>query len=176
MTVPADLDESRHDGEDADAYVRRLAFSKAAAVVAAGESRPVLGADTVVVVDDRVLGKPEDARHAADMLEALSGRAHEVVTGVAIIAPTHDGDDAPADARRSLVRVSTTLVEFAALSSEEIAWYVASGEPMGKAGAYAIQGLASRFVTRIVGSYSNVVGLPVAEVHAMCRSLGILLS
>jgi septum formation protein len=176
VTVPADLDESRHAGEQADAYVRRLAWAKAAAIVTAGESRAVLGADTVVLVDDHVLGKPEDARDAQRMLEALSGRAHQVMTGVAIIAPNPPGQDGPADARRSLIRVSTTLVEFAVLSPDDIDWYVASGEPMGKAGAYAIQGLASRFVTRIVGSYSNVVGLPVAEVHVMCRSLGILLS
>jgi septum formation protein len=175
VTVPAHLDESRYAGEQADAYVRRLAWAKAAAIVTAGESRAVLGADTVVLVDDRVLGKPEDAGDARRMLEALSGRAHQVMTGVAIIAPNPPGQGS-ADARRSLIQVSTTVVEFAVLSHDDIDWYVASGEPMGKAGAYAIQGLASRFVTRIVGSYSNVVGLPVAEVHVMCRSLGILLS
>jgi septum formation protein len=170
----ADLDETRRADEPAEAYVRRLAFDKASAVAEGGEPRAVLGADTVVVVDEQVLGKPIDDEDARRMLAALSGRPHTVMTGVSLIAPAVPANTGAS--RPSLTRVSKTIVEFARLSADEIAWYVASGEPMGKAGGYAIQGLAARFVTRIDGSYTNVVGLPVAEVYAMCRALGILLS
>jgi septum formation protein len=173
--IPADLDETPYPGERAEPHVRRLATMKAEAIARAGERRPILGADTVVVIDDRILGKPVDVADARRMLAALSGRTHTVLTGVAIIAPAN-GADGPDEPRPAITSVSETRVEFAALSAADIDWYVASGEPMGKAGAYAIQGLASRFVTRIDGSYSNVVGLPIAHVHAMCRSLGILLS
>jgi septum formation protein len=173
-TAVADVDESPYPFEQAEEHVRRLALLKAGTIAAAGERRPILGADTVVVVDDQILGKPVNDADARRMLEALSGRTHTVMTGVAILAPIdHDQPEGP---RQEVVRVSKTRVEFAPLSPADVDWYVASGEPMGKAGAYAIQGLASRFVTGIEGSYSNVVGLPVAEVHAMCRTLGILLS
>jgi len=139
-------------------YVRRVATWKARAISRLHPHRIVLAADTSVVVDRRVLGKPADEQDAARMLRLLSGRAHEVVTGVALASGgTLD------------VRIDTTIVEFAVLVDDEIAWYVSSGEPMDKAGAYGIQGLASRFVTRIEGSYSNVVGLPVALVYAMLR-------
>jgi septum formation protein len=173
--IPADLDETPLPGEQPEPYVRRLALMKAQAIADAGERRPILGADTVVVIDHRMLGKPVDTADARQMLEALSGRTHLVLTGVAIIAPVN-GQARTEEPRQAVTRVAATQVEFARLSTAEIDWYTASGEPMGKAGAYAIQGLASRFVTRIEGSYSNVVGLPVADVHAMCRTLGILLS
>jgi septum formation protein len=116
----------------------------------------VLGADTTVVLDGLILAKPADEVDARRMLRALSGRNHEVLTGVCITGGS-----------RLDTRISRTTVEFAELHEDEIARYVSSGEPMDKAGAYAIQGLASRFVTRIDGSYSNVVGLPVALVYAM---------
>lgn len=155
---PAAVDESTRDGESPEAYVRRVASWKASAIARLHPHRIVLAADTSVVVDRQVLGKPTDESDAARMLRLLSGRAHEVVTGVALASGS------------SLdVRVDTTTVEFAALENAEISWYVSSGEPMDKAGAYGIQGLASRFVTRIEGSYSNVVGLPVALVYAMLR-------
>jgi septum formation protein len=153
---PAHVDESVHDGESAQSYVKRVAAAKARAVFDSHPQRLVLAADTSVVVDGVVLGKPHDAAEARQMLRTLSGRLHEVMTAVVL-----------ASARGLDVALATTTVEFAPLSDDEIAWYVDSGEPMDKAGAYGIQGLASRFVTRIDGSYSNVVGLPVALVYEM---------
>jgi septum formation protein len=150
--IVADVDETPRPNEQAADYVQRLAADKARAVLSRAAGRRVLAADTVVVVDGAILGKPRDEDDARRMLGLLSGRVHSVLTGVAL------DDD---------VRVASTSVEFALLSDEEIAWYVASGEPGDKAGGYAIQGLASRFVTRIDGSYSNVVGLPVALVYEM---------
>ena len=152
----ADLDETPHAGEAADVYVRRLAEAKAAAVAADRPDAVVLGADTTVVVDGDILGKPGDAADAAAMLERLQGRAHDVLTGVAVTGP---------GGRESAVAV--TRVWFAPMSAAEIAAYVASGEPLDKAGAYAIQGLASCYITRIDGSHPNVVGLPVALVHEL---------
>lgn len=168
----ADVDETQSVGETPDAYVERLAIAKAVAIAERGELRAVLGADTTVVVDGAVLGKPIDASDATRMLRLLSGRTHLVLTGVALIAPGAAGQES----RPRRARVCTTRVTFAPLSEAELAWYVASGEPMDKAGGYAIQGLASRFVTGIDGSYSNVVGLPVSHVWAMCGELGILVS
>ncbi|MCC6162736.1 MAG: septum formation inhibitor Maf [Acidobacteria bacterium] len=156
----ADADETPHVGEAADALVQRLALTKAHAVpCAAGEL--VLAADTTVVCDGAILNKPADAAEAARMLRRLSGRAHEVLTGVAL----RSGDDVETFVER-------TVVWMAPLDENDIAWYVASGEPEGKAGAYGIQGLASRFVTRIDGSYTNVVGLPVAQVAERLRRWG----
>lgn len=153
----ADVDEAVHDGERPDRYVVRVAIDKARLVSARFPDRLVLGADTTVVVDDRMLAKPVDAADAARMLRMLSGRWHLVLTGIAI---ARGGAVVMSD-------VAATRVEFASIRSDEIDWYVATGEPMDKAGAYAIQGLASRFVTAIQGSYSNVVGLPVSLVYAM---------
>lgn len=155
-----DADETRLAGERADRYVERVAGLKAAAAVEQRPDAVVLAADTAVVVDGDVFGKPSDAAEATRMLRRLSGRAHEVLTGVVIVSPA-----------RRVSLVETTTVWLAPLSDEELAWYVASGEPMDKAGGYAVQGLASRFVTRIEGSYTNVVGLPVARV---CASLAEL--
>ena len=157
---PAHVDERVHDGEAPVDYVRRVAEAKALTVHQQRRGSVVLAADTTVVVGDRILGKPVDAADARRMLALLSGRSHEVITGVTIAGP----DTAPHE-----TRVETTAVEFAPLSLGEIEWYVASGEPMDKAGAYAIQGLASRFVTRIEGSYSNVVGLPIALVCELLK-------
>lgn len=157
---PAEADETVHAGETPAEYVRRVAEAKARAVIAAAGGRIVIAADTTVVVDDEILGKPADAADAARMLRLLSGRWHQVATGVTVVR-------GPA----LLTRVEVTGVQFAPLTEEEIAWYVESGEPRDKAGAYAVQGLASRFVTRIDGSYSNVVGLPVALVYAMVGEL-----
>jgi septum formation protein len=175
---PAHIDERVHPGEDAGRYVRRIAEGKAHVVADGAPGRAVLAADTAVVVDEQILGKPENASDAMRMLRLLSGRAHQVLTGVCLLAPAEARRHGPAEAGPcgTDTRLSCTQVEFAALSPEEIQWYVASGEPVDKAGAYAIQGLASRFVTRIEGSYSNVVGLPVAMVYEMCTRAGILLS
>lgn len=147
--VPADIDESLRAGESPVQYVRRLAAEKSAATTARGGV--VLAADTAVVVDGQILGKPRDNADAARMLRLLSNRTHQVMTGVSVRRGAFEAG-----------RVITTDVEFAELSEADLAWYVASGEGRDKAGAYAIQGLASRFIPRIDGSYSNVVGLPVA--------------
>jgi septum formation protein len=145
----ADIDETPLDGEDPRAYVLRLAEEKARAVEA-GADETVLAADTTVVLGDEIMGKPEDAVDAARMLRALAGTRHEVITAICLKRGDH------------LVRdIASTSVWFAPLSEAEIADYVASGEPMDKAGAYGIQGLASKFVERIDGSYTNVVGLPI---------------
>jgi septum formation protein len=158
------VDEERLPGEAPHLYVARLAEAKARAIALRQPGRVVLGADTAVVAGEEVLGKPADPADASRMLGSLSGRTHLVLTGVCVVAPGH-----------SVVEVASTTVEFRALEPAEVRWYVASGEPMDKAGGYAIQGLASRFVTRIDGSYSNVVGLPVELVVRMCAEAGILL-
>ena len=203
--IVADVDERARGGETPDAYVRRLAAEKSAAVMTfvggperaalrtntaaappadllmTGVARPfqgrdrgaespalretladviILGADTTVVVDGEILGKPRDDDEAAAMLRRLAGRRHEVLTGVSIRYGAHE-----------VGRVESTAVWFSALTKEDIAWYLASGEGRDKAGAYAIQGLASRFIPRIEGSYANVVGLPVAAVAALLRSV-----
>ena len=163
---PAHIDERILPGEEAVEYASRVALEKARVVQAASDGRPVLAADTVVVVDRQILGKPADSDDAKRMLRMLSGRAHEVVTAVVLVA----------EKGSFVTGTEVTTVEFMLLNKAEIDWYVATGEPSDKAGAYAIQGLASRFVTRIEGSYSNVVGLPVALVYAMCSRAGLLLS
>jgi septum formation protein len=158
MVRAAQVDETALAGETAERYVARLAEAKARAVpAAAGEI--VLGADTTVAIDHHLLGKPEDRADARRMLALLSGRRHEVLTGVCL--------------RRGEVlttAVESTGVWFAPLTALEIADYAASGEPMDKAGAYAIQGLASKFIERIEGCYYNVVGLPVALVYRLLRT------
>jgi septum formation protein len=157
------IDEAALAEENARELVRRLAAAKARAASGGTPGDVIVAADTVVVVDDDILGKPENDRDAAAMLRRLSGRTHQVLTGVAV----RHGD-------YLATSVEETLVSFTALAPEEIAWYVASGEPRDKAGAYGIQGLASRFVHRIEGSYSNVVGLPVATLQRMLRDVGLL--
>jgi len=161
-----DVDETLCAGEAPEAYVRRLAAAKARHVAASHPGRLVLGADTTVVVDGEVLGKPRDAADAARMLGQLSGRSHLVLTGVCLIGP----------AGETRIESAVTTVEFRPLEDAEIAGYVDSGEPMDKAGAYAIQGGAAGFVTRLDGEYSNVVGLPVTLILGMCRGSGIQVS
>jgi septum formation protein len=150
---PANVDESLLPAESPEAYVQRVAQQKAAAVEA-DPADVVLGADTIVVIDGQILGKPRDHADAVRMLEALSGRDHEVLTGICL----RRGADAVLD-------LATTRVWFHPLAHNDLEDYVASGEPMDKAGAYAIQGLASKFVQRIEGSYTNVVGLPIELVR-----------
>jgi len=188
---PAHIPEDPLPGEDPIAYVTRLAREKAEAVyreltreprrdltleltreLTAGDSQEllrdsrselaVLGADTTVTLDNLILGKPADAADAARMLRLLSGRTHRVMTGVAVVT-----------ARGTEVAAEVTAVRFLTLSDTEIADYVASGEPMDKAGAYAIQGLAARWIPRIEGCYFNVVGLPLALVSAMLETTGL---
>jgi septum formation protein len=158
-TRPVEVDERPLSGESPEDYVLRVARDKARACARSSDDL-VLAADTVVVIDGLILGKPIDDADAVRMLRRLSGRVHQVLTGVAL----HRRD-------REVASVETTAVTFESLSMDEIGWYVASGEPRDKAGAYAVQGLASRFVTRIDGSYSNVVGLPVARVYRMVADL-----
>ena len=141
----------------------RLAIAKAHAVLPRHSGDVVLGADTTVVLDGEIFGKPVDDAEAALMLRKLSGRTHEVLTGVALVT---------ADGERSTVERTTVAV--AALSDDEVSWYVASGEPRDRAGAYAIQGLASRFISRVDGSYPNVVGLPVAAVLQLLKEMGLI--
>jgi septum formation protein len=155
---PADIPEDPLPGERAKDCAERLAREKALAVARQRPQDFVLGADTVVVVDGQLLGKPSDAADAARMLRMLSGRAHQVITGVCLVVSGQPS-----------VASETTSVTMSEISEKEISDYVSSGEPMDKAGAYAIQGIASRWFPRIEGDYSNVVGLPVALVFRMLR-------
>lgn len=156
---PVGVDESILPGESPHGYVLRLALEKARSACR-DPGDVCLGADTTVLLDGRMLGKPSDAREAAEMLRFLSGRTHEVLTGVALVGPGGQAYD-----------VAITQVTFLQMTEQEIAWYVATGEPQDKAGAYAIQGFAARFVESIAGSYSNVVGLPVSLVYRMLRDV-----
>jgi septum formation protein len=166
-TIAADVDERVRPGESPTTYVRRLAADKSAAVhLASGRHREpanevlTVAADTAVILEDQILGKPKNDVEAGEMLRQLAGRRHNVVTGLSLRRGAFE-----------VGRVEVTAVHFAPLTADDVAWYVASGEGRDKAGAYAIQGLASRFVTRIDGSYSNVVGLPVAAMVELMRQL-----
>ncbi len=161
--TPADVDERQRDRELPKAYVSRLAFEKAETVAAGlsdGRLQVVLGADTIVVVDDDILSKPRDTQDAREMLRRLSGRSHDVLTGVALLRGPE---------RRSAVE--QTRVSLVELADDVIEWYLTTGEPMDKAGAYGVQGIASQFVERIEGSYTNVVGLPVSVVSRLMRDI-----
>jgi septum formation protein len=160
--VAANIDESRFESEAAVPYVRRLAQTKAETVAKNLPSGLVLGADTVVLVDEEILGQPSDAEDARRMLKLLSGRWHEVLTGVALLC---------AGENRSVVDHEKTRVRFAEMSVAEIDWYVATGEPMDKAGAYAVQGSAALFIEEIQGDYFNIVGLPVRLVYELARRI-----
>lgn len=160
--ITAGIDESLLPGEDAVRYVKRLAVTKAEAVAANVQSGLVLGADTTVVVEGEILGQPGDADNARRMLSLLSGKWHEVITGVALVR---------AESKRSVVDHVVTRVRFSEMSDEEIAWYAASGEPFDKAGAYAIQGLASLFVEEVDGEYFNIVGLPIRKVYELSKRI-----
>jgi septum formation protein len=176
---PADVNETPLKGEAPRECAERLAREKALAVWRNRQHDAVLGADTIVVVDETIMGKPVDAEDAARMLRMLSGREHRVITGVCLIKPVPSTpypvpsrtSSTPDENRNENLRVGaeTTLVTMSEISDKEILDYVATGEPMDKAGAYAIQGIASRWIPRIEGDYSNVVGLPVALVYRMLR-------
>jgi septum formation protein len=169
--IPADADETTQPGELAIDYVRRVAMAKCdrvfeslAAADAEGDPAPaVLGADTTVVVDDAILGKPADEQEARAMLTRLAGRRHEVITGTSVRFGA-----------KRIERAVTTLVAMRALQPAEVDAYVACGEWRGKAGGYAVQGIAAAFVTDLRGSVTNVIGLPVAEVLADLLALGAL--
>jgi len=189
----ADIEERIREGELPRDCAQRLAREKALAVSSSRPADCILGADTIVVVDGNILGKPRDAADAARMLRLLSGRDHEVITGVCVTAAVARGqgsgastsellttpalggiDEQLAGHRRLVTASETTLVTMSELSDADIREYIATGEPMDKAGAYAIQGIASRWISRIEGDYSNVVGLPVALVYRMLREQGEL--
>jgi septum formation protein len=155
---PADIHEERTVGEAPIDYAQRLARDKARTVLARHPDAVVLGADTVVVIDDHLLEKPTGANDAIRMLRLLSGRTHQVITGVCLMAIGFESTVA-----------EMTQVTFAQISEEEISEYIATGEPMDKAGAYGIQGMASRWAERIEGCYFNVVGLPVARMYRMLK-------
>ncbi len=161
---PAHIPEDPLPGEQARECAERLAREKAKAIATQRPQDIVLGADTVVVIDGQILGKPADAADSARMLRMLSGREHQVITGVALVA-----------SGQLLVASETTSVTMSEITEQEIADYVATGEPVDKAGAYAIQGIASRWIPRIEGDYGNVVGLPVALVWRMLRQAGLAL-
>jgi septum formation protein len=158
--VPADVDETPDAGESPRGYVERIAQAKAARIAATHPGALVLAADTTVVVDEEILGKPVDAVDARRILNRLSDRGHRVLSAIAL------------DGAHRASTVVETKVQFRALSPEEISWYVRTGEPLDKAGAYGIQGLAGMFVREIEGSASNVIGLPLAETVELLARAG----
>ena len=168
---PANIPELPLAEESPRACAERLAREKARAVLRQQPGKLVLGADTIVVVDDEILGKPRDEADAMRMLRLLSGRTHQVITGVCLVGALRT-ENQKLEAGFEDTRSESTLVSMATLSAEDIHSYIASGEPMDKAGAYAIQGTASRWIPRIEGDYFNVVGLPVALVQRMLQEHG----
>lgn len=158
-----DIDESVLEHENVEHYVRRLAETKAQAVLASQPNVVVLAADTSVVLDQQIIGKPESKQHAFEIWSLLSDQVHEVLTGVCVATTTH---------RESIV--VRTRVEFQKLSLDDMERYWATGEPLGKAGAYAIQGIAAQYIPRIEGSYSNVVGLPLHETVQLLKAVKVL--
>lgn len=166
----ADIDETERGGERPEDYVVRLAREKAATVAARRTGELVLGADTTVVIGERIIGKPIDLDDARRMLETLSGNWHEVLTGVAIVrAPEAKAADRNP---RIVSGLQRTRVKFAAMSAPEIEFLVAHGAPLDKAGAYAVQAQAALFIEKIEGDYWNVVGLPVSLVYTLAAELG----
>ena len=157
-TLAVDIDESRRPNEDAATYVQRLAREKAETAAARTIGLHVVGADTTVVIDDQILEKPLDHNDARRMLGILSGQWHRVLTGVAVLDRKDSG---------TRVALQETEVKFARMSDDEIAWYVATSEPMDKAGAYAIQGKGARFIEGIRGDFFNVVGLPLRLLYEL---------
>lgn len=170
---PTNIPEVPLDGEAAKVFAERLAREKAWAIFKQRPTDFVLGADTVVVVEKEILGKPRNPADAERMLRLLSGRTHQVITGVCVMGPkTTTPSDSKTENELGDTRSETTLVTVNPLTDDEIRAYIATGEPMDKAGGYAIQGMASRWIPRIEGDYSNVVGLPVALVYRMLKEIG----
>lgn len=161
-TIAANIDETQGESEDAVSYVKRLAQTKAEAVAKRLSSGLVLGADTTVLVDGSILGQPRDFEDAGRMLRLLGGKWHEVLTGVALVC---------AGSNRFVVDHETTRVRLGEMSEVEIDWYIATGEPMDKAGAYAVQGKAALFIEEIQGDYFNIVGLPIRLVYKLAQRI-----
>jgi septum formation protein len=168
---PTDIPEIPDPGEKPEALAERLAREKAHAIAPHHPNDYILGADTVVIVGDEILGKPLDQNDAARMLRSLSSKTHHVITAVCLLGPRHDGKHTP---EFEDTRSETTKVTMTAITDQEIRAYVETGEPMDKAGAYAIQGIASRWIPCIEGDYSNVVGLPVSLVYRMLQQHGVI--
>ena len=163
VAQPSDIPEDAQPGESPETCAQRLAREKALAILQLRPDDFVLGADTIVVIDSQMLNKPESATDAARMLRLLSGHTHKVITGVCLVGRK---ESVPSFVD---VRIETTKVSMSEISDREIQDYISTGEPMDKAGAYAIQGIASRWITRIEGDYCNVVGLPIALVYRMLK-------
>jgi septum formation protein len=161
--APSQVEERPHPDEAPPDYITRIARAKVIAVARQREAGLVIGADTVVVLDGCLIGKPEDEADAQRLLRQLSGRWHAVMTGVALI---------DLETRHEVADYDKTLVKFAQLTDTEIEWYAKTGEPMDKAGAYGIQGLGGLFIDEIAGNYYNVVGLPLPLVYRLARQLG----
>ncbi|HET7209139.1 MAG TPA: Maf family protein [Terriglobales bacterium] len=177
VVAPTDIPEVPQPHELPKDFVERLACEKARVIARQYTDALVLGADTTVVVGEEILNKPADAEDARRMLRKLSGRTHQVMTGVCLITPQAmrlgaEPRTENRELRTEVVRSETTLVTFDRLTDNDIDFYVRTGEPMDKAGAYAIQGIASRWISRIEGDYTNVVGLPVAPVYRMLHEMG----
>jgi septum formation protein len=170
---PANIPEVPRTGESPRDCAERLAREKALAVSHQRPADVVLGADTIVVVDGEMLGKPRDEADAMRMLRLLSGRTHQVITGVCLVGPSLRTGNQKLETGSNKTCSETTLVTMTKLTEEDIRSYISSGEPMDKAGAYAIQGIASRWIPRIEGDYFNVVGLPVALVCRMLQENGV---
>ncbi|OPZ58887.1 MAG: Maf-like protein YhdE [Deltaproteobacteria bacterium ADurb.Bin510] len=166
-TWTSDVDETPLAAEDPADFCQRLSREKAQAGSLKHPGTLIIAADTIVVLEGRILGKPADAEQAKAYLRSLSGRTHEVMTGYTVLDTV---------AGQTISRVVKTAVSFKRMSEAEIEWYVASGEPMDKAGAYAIQGSGGLFIERIDGSHSNVVGLPLAEIYSDLKSFGLTLA
>lgn len=162
----ADIDESEHPGEKPEDYVQRLAYEKAETVAKSYENALILGADTTVLINNRIIGKPVDLDDARQMLKMLSGSWHEVLTGIALVSVS--GNEV-----KTVVDLQRTSVKFAELSGEEIEFLVQKGEPLDKAGAYAVQAQAALFIEKIEGDYWNVVGLPVNLVYTLWHQLKV---
>jgi septum formation protein len=158
---PVEIDESRRKDEDATSYVERLAREKAETAASRCPGSIIVGADTTVTLDEHILEKPAGAEDAMRMLQLLNDRWHQVLTGLAVF---------DREKQKMVIAHEMTEVKFAAMSDEEIRWYVATGEPMDKAGGYAIQGLGARLIEEIRGDYSNVVGLPVRLLYELFRA------
>jgi septum formation protein len=171
---PTDIPEVPWPGEAPRAFAERMAREKALTVFRQRPDDFVLGADTIVIVDAEILGKPRDAADAARMLRLLSGRRHQVTTGVCLVAPHLRTENRQLETGFEDVRSETTIVTVEVLSDDDIRSYISTGEPMDKAGAYAIQGRASRWISHIEGDYFNVVGLPVSLVYKMLRERGVV--
>jgi septum formation protein len=165
--IPSDAEEIHQAGESPETYVRRLSLAKATAVAEKHPDALVLGADTTVHLEGKLLEKPRDPADARGMLAALAGRAHTVFTSVSLVR-IRDGFEKSA--------TDTTLVTMSPMTADEIAWYVATGEPMDKAGSYAAQGIGASFVERIEGNFTNVVGLPLPLVRRLLAAAGVHLT